>query len=110
MTRFALRRIFGVFPLKTWLIIGAVLAVVAAWAAYQHQKGRADRAEARLAPAVATGKALDRVAIQTPAIRADAEEKKREVDDIQGADQRLPDGFGADLERVRRGGRDRHPR
>ena len=105
----ALRRIFGVFPLKTWLIIGTVLAAGIGWAAYQHQKARADRAEARLAPAVATGKALDRVAIQTPGIRAEQEEKSRAVDDIQGADQRLPDGFGADLERVRRGGRDRNP-
>ena len=112
MTRFALRRIFGVFPLKTWLLVAvfAVAAIGAGWAAYQHQKARADRAEARLAPAVATGKALDRVATQTPIIRAEQEEKSRAVDDIQGADQRLPDGFGADLERVRRGGRDRHPR
>ena len=105
----ALRRIFGVFPLKTWLIIGAVLGAGIGWAAYQHQKARADRAEARLAPAVATGKALDRVAIQTPIIRADEEEKRRAVDQIQGADQRLPDGFGVELERVRRERRDRHP-
>jgi hypothetical protein len=51
--------------------------------------------------AVATGKALDKVAKEAPAIRADQEEKQREVDQIAGADQRLPDGFAAELERLR---------
>ncbi len=52
---------------------------------------------------VATGKALDRVATETPVIRQDQAEKQREVDQIQGADTPLPDGFASQLERVRRG-------
>ena len=58
--------------------------------------------EAKVATAV--GKQLDRVAAETPVIRQEQEEKQRAVDEIEGADQRLPDGFAADLERVRRGG------
>jgi len=52
---------------------------------------------------IATGKALDRVATETPVIRQEQAEKQREVDQIQGADTPLPDGFGKSLERVRRG-------
>lgn len=105
-----LRPITGLLPLKSWAILAGMATVLIGVAAYRYEKARADRAEARLVPAVATGKALDRVATQTPIIRAEQEEKTRAVDDIQGADQRLPDGFGADLERVRRGQRDRDPR
>jgi hypothetical protein len=57
--------------------------------------------EAKVAGSV--GKQLDRVAAETPVIRDEQEEKQREVDEIEGADQRLPDGFASELERVRRG-------
>ena len=70
---------------------------------------RAARAETQLAPAIASAKALDQVATETPAIRADQKEKEDEVDKIEGAYARLPDGFGADLQRVRDGRRDHHP-
>lgn len=53
--------------------------------------------------AAATGKALDRVARETPAIRQDQQEKQDAVDQIPGADERLPDGFASRLERLRRG-------
>lgn len=56
---------------------------------------------ARNQTANATGKALDTVTRETSNIQADTVEKQREVDTIEGSDQRLPDGFGADLERVR---------
>lgn len=59
------------------------------------------RNEAKVATSV--GKQLDWVAAETPVIRQEQEEKQRAVDEIEGADQRLPDGFAADLERVRRG-------
>lgn len=52
-----------------------------------------------------TGKALDTVTTKTEAIRSEQGKKADEVSKIEGADQRLPDGFGADLERVRRGER-----
>lgn len=83
--------------------IGAVIVVLIfmgvtlAWCA-----GRGGRDDARVA--AATGKALDKVAEQTPVIRQEQEEKQREVDQIEGSDTRLPDGYGKSLERVRRGG------
>ena len=52
-----------------------------------------------------TGKALDTVTTKTEAIRSEQGKKADEVSKIEGADQRLPDGFAADLERVRRGER-----
>lgn len=48
-----------------------------------------------------TGKALDKVAEQTPVIRQEQKEKENEVSAIEGSDARLPDGYGASLERVR---------
>lgn len=90
-------------PLKVWIGGGILLAIALLWTGYHYQKGRADRAVADLAPARASVEALDRVATETPVIRQDQQEKQREVENIPGADQRLPDGFGANLERVRRG-------
>lgn len=49
----------------------------------------------------ATGKALDKVASQTPAIRQEQKEREHEAERIEGADAPLPDGFGRELERVR---------
>lgn len=91
--------------IRTWIIFAALACVLVAilltmsWCDQRARQGRNI--------AVATGKALDKVAAETPIIRQDQEEKQREVDQIEGADGRLPDGFGADLERVRRGN---HPR
>lgn len=53
-----------------------------------------------------TGKALDKVAEQTPVIRQEQKEKENEVSAIEGSDARLPDGYGSELERVRRSKRD----
>lgn len=55
-----------------------------------------------IAVARTTGKALDRVAAQTPLIRQEQKAKENEVAEIEGSDTRLPDGYGAALERVRR--------
>lgn len=97
-------------PLKAWIASGIVALLLAGFGAYKYQKARADRAEADLAPAVATVGALDKVATETPIIRQEQAEREREVEKIPGSDQRLPDGFGADLERVRRGGSDKDSR
>lgn len=88
-------------PLKAWLAIGAVALVLLALGAYRYQARRADRAEARLAPVEASSVALDKVATETPIIRQDQKEKEREVDQIQGSDQRLPDGYGRELQSIR---------
>lgn len=97
-------------PARVWFALGVAAVVLMAFAAYKYQQHRADRAEAALAPAKATGKALDTVATQTPIIRTEQKDKEREVEQIEGSDTRLPDGFGRELERVRRGERDRDSR
>lgn len=91
---------------KSWLWLAAVVAlmVLAVFVL-----GRCDRDRSREQDrAIATGKALDKVAKETPAIRQDQQERQREVDQIEGSDQRLPDGYGAELERLR--DRERDPR
>lgn len=82
-------------------VMAAVVVLFVLWR-IDHAKLKAARNERDVA--VATGKALDSVAAKTDTIRAEQEEKQNEVDRIEGADQRLPDGFGAAIERVRRGG------
>lgn len=57
--------------------------------------------EAALSQTVGTQ--LDKVSGQTAVVRQEQTEKTDEVDKIEGSDQRLPDGYGAELERVRRG-------
>ena len=87
--------------------IGAVvvtLIFVGLTLAYCVERGNAHRAKSEASIARATGKALDRVAAETPVIRQEQAEKQRAVDEIEGANKRLPDGFAAELERVRRGG------
>lgn len=89
------------FPLKVWAGLGVIVVALSLFAAYQYQKSRADRAEARVVDAVAVSNALETVATETPLIRQDQKEREHEVEQIPGADQRLPDGFGRDLQRVR---------
>lgn len=86
------------------VLVFCLLAVAIVTLSYCSERGRIDGNVA-----AATGKALDKVAAETPVIRQDQQEKQRAVDEIQGADDRLPDGFGADLERVRRGRNTRQP-
>jgi len=91
------------------VVIGCVIAALCLCFAVLTMCKRSENAKDRAQTANATGKALDTVAQETPAIRAEQQEKQRAVDEIQGADTRLPDGFGADLERVRRNGERRNP-
>lgn len=89
--------------IRRWVTLCAIVVILIfvgvtlAWCA-----GRGGRDDARVA--AVTGKALDKVAEQTPVIRQEQEEKQREVEAIEGSDTRLPDGYGKSLERVRRGG------
>ena len=99
---------FGFDRLATRAVqIGAVvvtLIFVGLTLAYCVERGNAHRAKSEASIARATGKALDRVAAETPIIRQEQAEKQSEVDQIEGADTPLPDGFSAELERVWRGG------
>lgn len=84
---------------KSWLYLAAVIALLilatVVISRCTQSQGQSQRTEK------ATSKALDNVATQTPAIRQEQEDKQREVDNIEGSDQRLPDGYGDDLQRLR---------
>jgi outer membrane murein-binding lipoprotein Lpp len=96
--------------LKSWLILAVVVVAAVLLLSWCADQARIKKMRAEATVGQATGKALDRVATETPAIRQEQQEKQREVDDIPGADDRLPDGFARDLERVRRGtGERRNP-
>lgn len=91
--------------LKSWLILAAVVAVTLLLLSWRADRARLKDARREASIAAATGKALDKVAEQTPVIRQEQREKEDAVEKIEGADRPLPPGFGADLERVRRGER-----
>lgn len=99
---------FGLDRLATRAVqIGAVvvtLIFVGLTLAYCVERGNAHRAKSEASIARATGKALDRVAAETPVIRQEQAEKQSEADKIEGADTPLPAGYGDSLQRVRRGG------
>lgn len=92
------------------VVVFCLLAVVIVTLSYCSERRRVAEMRTERNIAVATGEALDKVAAETPVIRQEQQEKERAVDEIEGADQRLPDGFGAELERVRRGGERPHSR
>lgn len=93
--------ILRIFPLKVWIGIGVVALILALYGAYRFQEARANRAVAEARTATVTANALDKVATETTDIRHDQQEKQREVDEIPGSSDRLPDGYGADLQRLR---------
>lgn len=94
--------------LKTILFAVVALAAVLLVLATCQARKEARAAKAERSVAVAAGRALDRVSEQSEGIREDQKEKEKAVDEIEGADQRLPDGFGAELERLRMRDRDKH--
>lgn len=95
-------------PAKAWALGGVVALILVLIVAVKVAVDRAERAERRAEQAQTTTKALDKVATETTGIRQEQKEREDEVDKIPGADAPLPAGFGADLERVRRG--ERNPR
>lgn len=101
---FGMDRIAG--RIVAGLIAVALLCLIGFGVSYC--SGRDRLAKDRHQTENATGKALDRVSTETADIHADQQEKQREVETIPGSDTRLPDGYGADLQRVRERER-RHP-
>ena len=87
--------------IRKWVGLGVLIVVLCIAFAVLTMCNNRNRDDNRTQ--VATGKALDRVASETPVIRQEQAEKQREVDQIEGSDTRLPDGYGKSLERVRRG-------
>lgn len=92
---------------RTTLIIAivAVLCFIMAGVTMCVQRDRIAGQKRDIQVAKTTGKALDTVTTKTETIRTEQKAKEDEVTKIEGSDQRLPDGFGRDLERVRRGER-----
>lgn len=89
--------------LRAWITLGVIVLAILLTVSWCADRARLKTMRGEATVAAATGEALDTVAEQTPVIRQEQAEKQREVEKIEGADQRLPAGFGASLERVRRG-------
>lgn len=94
---------------RTPIILAAVVLLLLALLGWRSGCMAAKSAKSERNIAVATGTALDKVAAETPAIRQEQQQKEQAVDEIQGSDQRLPDGFGAGLEQLRNHGKHPHP-
>ena len=89
--------------LRAWIALGVIVLAILLTVSWCADRARLKTMRGEATVAAATGEALDTVAEQTPVIRQEQAEKQREVEKIEGADQRLPDNFGRNLERVRRG-------
>jgi hypothetical protein len=88
---------------KAWVTLGLIVLFVLALLGWRSGCQAAKQARGERNVAVATGTALDKVAKETPVIRQDQSEKQRAVDQIEGSDTRLPDGYGDALQRLRDG-------
>ena len=95
------------FPgsLRSSLTIGAFIVVACLLFAVLTMCQGSKTQHAKLQTENATGRALDRVTTQTETINTDTKAKQDEADKIEGADTRLPDGYGSALQRVRDGKR-----
>ena len=96
---------FGIAPeIRKWLTLGVVIATLCLlFAVLTMCQGR-NTDKGRIQTEAATGRALDNVTTETEAARQSQTEKQNEVQQIPGANDRLPDNFGRNLECVRRGG------
>lgn len=92
-----------ILTLRAWITLGVIVLAILLTVSWCADRARLKTMRGEATVAAATGEALDTVAEQTPVIRQEQAEKQREVEKIEGADQRLPDNFGRNLERVRRG-------
>ena len=88
--------------LRAWIALGVIVLAILLTVSWCADRARLKTMRGEATVAAATGEALDTVAEQTPVIRQEQAEKQREVEKIEGADQRLPAGLGAITESVRR--------
>jgi hypothetical protein len=95
--------------IRRWVILGCIVVALCLAAALLTMCHNRDVSQDRTQTANATGKALDNVAAKTEDARQSQTEKQNEVSQIPGANDRLPDGFGAELECVRRNCERRNP-
>ena len=91
--------------LRAYVTIGAILVVACLLFAVLTMCQGAKTQHEKLQTENATGKALDRVTTKTETINTDTKAKQDEADKIEGADTKLPDGYGSALQRVRDGKR-----
>jgi len=87
---------------KQWAMFALFVLILLALFGWRSGCQAAKRTKAERNQAVAVGTQLDRVSTGTDTIRQDQKEKEDAVENIPGADQPLPPGFGAELERVRK--------
>lgn len=86
----------------TLIALACVLVVIVMAFMLWNSRNIIQQQKRDIAVATTTGKALDKASDRTVTIRQEQQEKQREVDSIEGSDQRLPDGYGVELERLRR--------
>ena len=89
--------------LRAWIALGVIVLVVLLTVSWCADRARLKEMRGEATVAAATGEALDTVVTETAVIRQEQVEKQDEVKKLNGAGMRLPDNFGRDLERVRRG-------
>lgn len=94
---------------RAYVTIGVMISVACLLFAVLTMCQGSKTQHAKLQTENATGRALDRVTTQTETINTDTKAKQNEADKIEGADTRLPDGYGARLECVRRGSECHNP-
>lgn len=90
---------------RAYVTIGAIIVIACLLFAVLTMCQGSKTQRAKLQTENATGKALDRVTAKTETINADTKAKQDEADKIPGANDRLPDGYGSALQRVRDGKR-----
>ena len=89
--------------LRAWIVLGVIVLAILLTVSWCADRARLKTMRGEATVAAATGEALDTVVTETAVIRQEQVEKQDEVKKLNGAGMRLPDNFGRDLERVRRG-------
>lgn len=92
-----------ILTLRAWVTLGVIVLAILLTVSWCADRARLKTMRGEATVAAATGEALGTVVTETAVIRQEQVEKQNEVKKLNGAGMRLPDNFGRDLERVRRG-------